>query len=205
MEKSQSITEIAKALVAFQGKVENVTRNEKNPFFKSEYATLDEIIETIRKPLSEAGLAFVQFPNGDGQLITLLVHTSGEYFQNTIKMTSKDDSPQAQGSVITYARRYSLSAILGIATEKDDDGNGASKPTAKPTTVKNVKSGEEDAYAKAVAAIDKAKTIGELTTVGERVDKSTNLTDTQKDALDSLIGKAISALEGNENMGHVNL
>lgn len=129
MEKSTTITEIAKALANFQGKVATIKKDGENPFFKSKYATLENVIETIRKPLSEAGLSFAQFPCGENELTTIIMHISGEYLQSTVKINPKDNTPQSQGSAITYMRRYALSAVLGLATEEDDDGNEASKPS----------------------------------------------------------------------------
>ncbi len=149
MEKSQSIKEIASALLKFQTAVKPVKKDGDNPFFKSKYATLDNIIDAIAKPMNDAGLSYSQFPSNDG-LTTILMHTSGEWLQAWVKMTPKDNSPQAQGSSITYMRRYALSAVLGIATESDDDGNAASapvkpasktaaKPAAKPVAKAAVK------------------------------------------------------------------
>jgi hypothetical protein len=121
MEKSDSIKEIAKALLAFQSEVENVKKDGNNPYFKSKYATLENILDTIKPTLAKCGLSFSQFPDGDG-LTTILMHTSGEFLKANTKMTLRDQTPQGQGSAITYMRRYALSAVLGIATEEDDDG-----------------------------------------------------------------------------------
>lgn len=131
METSQTIGELAAALAKFQGEVDNVKKDGKNPFFKSKYATLENVIATIRGPLKDNDLSFSQFPTGENELATILMHKSGEYIKATAKMNPKDNSPQSQGSAITYLRRYALSAILGIATEDDDDGNAASS-TPKP-------------------------------------------------------------------------
>lgn len=195
MEKSPTIVEITKALVAFQGKVESVTRNKENKFFNSEYATLDEIIETIRKPLSESGLALAQFPNGKGQLITLLLHISGEFFQNTIELIPKETTAQGQGGVITYARRYSLSAMLGIATEKDDDGNEANGKKSTTTTIKNEVKDAGDLFGQIVEAVGKAKTQSVAMALADKVEKSDKLTISQKDALDKIISRKIDDLE----------
>lgn len=134
MEKSESITKLASALVAFQADMENVSKDATNPFYKSGYATLENIITTAKPHLGKHGLAFAQLPAGDNELTTVLMHESGEYIAATARMTPKDATPQGQGSAITYLRRYALSAALGIATEDDDDGNAAStpKPPAKP-------------------------------------------------------------------------
>lgn len=129
----ENITGIAKALVGFQADMENVTKDATNPFYKSKYATLENILTAAKPHLKKHGLAVVQFPEGDG-LTTMIVHESGEALQATANLHMKDATPQGQGSAITYMRRYALSAALGIATEDDDDGNAASKaPVASKT------------------------------------------------------------------------
>lgn len=135
MQKSDSIKNLAEALVKFQSKVEFVTKDSTNPFFKSKYASLEAVISGTRVELTECGLSFSQFPSFEG-LTTILMHTSGEWIAVDAKMIIKDQTPQGQGSAITYMRRYALSSILGIATEDDDDGNEASKPQAKPAASK---------------------------------------------------------------------
>lgn len=145
MEKSQSIKEIAKALMLFQTKMDKIKKDATNPFYKSTYASLSTILEHIQIPLAESGLTFSQFPDGEC-LTTILMHgESGEFMQacysvNPVPEYSKEKdkegnvvfrsasfiSPQSIGSAITYARRYALSAILGLNVD-DDDANEASK------------------------------------------------------------------------------
>lgn len=134
MEKSESIKEIATALCKFQGAVEKIKKTETNPFFKSKYADLSAILDVIRQPLSDNGLSFVQFPKGDNELETMLMHTSGEWMSETYKMTPVKNDPQGLGSVITYQRRYALGAILGLNIDIDDDGNNGSTPPQRPQT-----------------------------------------------------------------------
>lgn len=126
LEKSESIEQIAVALVKFQAEVKPVKKTATNPFYKKKYATLDCIIETIGDPLKKNGLCYSQFPIGDTGLTTILMHTSGEYLMATYEMRPEKNTPQGQGISLTYQRRYALSAVLGIATEDDDDGNGGS-------------------------------------------------------------------------------
>ena len=136
--KSETISELAKALSNFQGKMTAVKKDAVNPFYKSKYATLDTIWETIRKPLSESGLSIAQTMNvfGDKSLLeTTLYHNSGEWISGTQLVNPIKDDPQSLGSAISYARRYSLSALLGIVADEDDDANVATKPEpVKPTT-----------------------------------------------------------------------
>jgi hypothetical protein len=132
MERSESVKEIATALCLFQGAVEKIKKSTTNPFFKSKYASLSDILDVIRQPLSENGLSFVQFPKGKYELTTMLMHISGEWLAETYEMQPTKHDPQGAGSVITYQRRYALGAILGLNIDVDDDANKASEPVKKP-------------------------------------------------------------------------
>lgn len=128
MEKSEQINELVKALSLAQGVIIPATKDANNPFFRSKYADLASIWEVARDPLSKNGLAIIQLPSAEGNIVTLetvLVHSSGQFISSRLTMVAKDASPQAIGSCITYLRRYALSSVVGIASE-DDDGNAAS-------------------------------------------------------------------------------
>jgi len=124
---SESIANIAKALVSFQAEIKNPANTADNPFFKSKYAPLNEILNYVRPVLSKHGLAVVQSPGGDGDvttITTLLMHTSGEWIEtDPLGLKAEKQTAQGAGSAVTYGRRYSLSAALGISSEDDDDGN----------------------------------------------------------------------------------
>ena len=132
MKRSENIANLAAALAKFQAEVIDPTKDEKNPFFKSKYVPLDGLIAAVRPVLTKHGLSYLQFPSGDGQNVTVttvLLHESGEYIESdpfTLRAAKVD--AQGAGSAVTYARRYSLSAILGVAWQEDDDGNAASTP-----------------------------------------------------------------------------
>jgi hypothetical protein len=132
MNTSTSITKLSVALVKAQGELNAVSKDGKNPHFKSTYATLQNIVESTRDVLHRHGLAVVQtFSQTDGtyiDLTTTLVHESGEWISGTITMRPTKPDPQGLGSAATYARRYAYAAILGIVTDDDDDGNAASAP-----------------------------------------------------------------------------
>ena len=138
MNKSPTIAEISKALGKFRRDVKPVMKDATNPYFKSQYATLDAVLSTINEPLNNSGLSFVQFPDGLNGLTTILMHESGEWIEARCEMTPSKNDPQGSGSAITYMRRYALGAILGLATEIDDDGNVAS------TTVHNKSKAKKD-------------------------------------------------------------
>jgi hypothetical protein len=130
--KSESISKLAKALVAFNGQVRIIEKDATNPHFKNQYASLDTIIDEVRPLLASHGLSIMQFPGGDGEKFTLrsmLLHESGEWIESEpITMRPVKNDPQGIGSCSTYARRYSLSAMLSLNTGEDDDGNGATQP-----------------------------------------------------------------------------
>lgn len=139
MKKSESIKNLAVALAKFQKEVKNPVNTAVNPYFNSKYAPLNDILTDIRPLLSKHGLSVIQSPGGDGNLIsitTLLMHESGEWIEfDPLVLKADKATAQGAGSAITYGRRYTLSAILGISSEDDDDGNYASHDNGnKPTT-----------------------------------------------------------------------
>lgn len=132
MQKSESIKNLTKALITFHVKVDTIKKDAKNPFFKSSYASLTNILDGINDALIESGLCVAQFPEGDYGLETILMHESGEWIQSNYTMKPVKDDPQSRGSAITYARRYALAAILSLNIDDDDDGNLATHGTASP-------------------------------------------------------------------------
>lgn len=140
--KSESIVNIAKALVAFSADVKPIEKDGTNPHFRSDYATLDNIIDVTKPLLQKHGLTVMQFPGGDGEKITvrtMILHNSGEWIESeplTLKAVKTD--PQGAGSAITYGRRYSYAAALSLSLGEDDDGNAASTPprnSQQPTPI----------------------------------------------------------------------
>ena len=135
--KSETINELTKALSKMQGELTSVPKESVNPFFKSKYASLDAIWDTIRKPLSVNGLSIIQTTGQDDKGIyidTMLCHSSGQFVSSYLPINAKGQDPQSIGSAITYARRYSLSAILGVSADDDDDGeSGTHKKEQKST------------------------------------------------------------------------
>lgn len=130
MRTSESIKNIALAMAKFQAEVKNPANTADNPFYHSKYAPLNDVLNLVRPLLTKQGLSVLQSPSGDGERIsvtTLILHESGEWIESD-SLTLKADKATAQGagSAITYARRYALSAMLGISSEDDDDGNYAS-------------------------------------------------------------------------------
>jgi hypothetical protein len=123
---TEQAKKFAQALVKAVGELQNVAKTAANPYFKSKYAPLDAIIDATRPVLLKHGLAVIQEPlfmEGTAGVETTIIHTDGGSKTSTLLLPLKDQSPQGVGSAITYARRYALAAVLGIASEDDDDGN----------------------------------------------------------------------------------
>lgn len=127
MDKSGSIAELAKAMASAQGEIENAHKNANNPHFRSNYADLAEVINTVRPIMSKHGISISQFPafdSGVASVETIVMHSSGEWISGVSSAPVTKQDAQGVGSALTYLRRYSLAAIAGIAQE-DDDGNSA--------------------------------------------------------------------------------
>ena len=126
---STTISKIAAALVNAQAEMENATKGSKNPFFKSTYADLNAIREVALPALNKHKIVALQptvVIDGKKYVQTTLMHETGEFISGITEILSvKENDAQAQGSGISYARRYGLSAILNVGAE-DDDGNAAS-------------------------------------------------------------------------------
>ncbi len=139
-------TNIYAALMQAQKDMGPVLKNATNPAFRSKYADLSSVIETITEPLHNNGLTFYQnmiVDSSGPQLVTHLVHIeSGESIDSWSPIVCKDpQDPQKVGGAITYMRRYALLALLGLSPE-DDDGNAASSRSAAPATAAPAQAGQ---------------------------------------------------------------
>jgi hypothetical protein len=126
--QSPEINELAKALVKAQAAMTSAKKDGSNPHFNSSFATLDSIWQAIRAPLTEHGLCVVQSLLPDHTLATTLLHESGQWVRSYQKLNPVKNDPQGFGSALTYGRRYSLAAIVGIC-QADDDGEAGSETT----------------------------------------------------------------------------
>lgn len=130
--QSEKLESLAKALAKAQSEMGAAIKNSTNPHFKSRYADLSAVFEACREALTKNGFAIVQRVANDGEgacVETMLLHSSGEWVSDRCWLPVGQKTAQAYGSAITYARRYGLASLAGIATEEDDDGNAASTPS----------------------------------------------------------------------------
>jgi hypothetical protein len=167
MIKSESIKNIAAAMLVFAAEVDKIEKTETNPFFKSKYASLPNILAAIKTPLERAKLVVSCIPTGDNQLTTLVLHTeSGEYLGGTNNMMPVKSDPQSLGSAITYNRRYCIGAILNLNIDDDDDGNTATHGKTAPaeTPQKPWLNPNTEAWTQAVTYLKGAGTIAAIKT-----------------------------------------
>jgi len=181
MEKSETIGKLTLALSKVQAQLKPAKENSKNPFFKSSYADLGAVWDSVRKLLAENELAIIQMPADVGGLTTILSHSSGEFISSTMYIPSKEDA-HGVGSAISYARRYALASVVGVVTG-DDDGNGAVKGTPNVSKKSTPKPKLTDAqYKSMMKAIEDGKG-----SVVEQKMAGYTMTKTQSDNLNKVL------------------
>ena len=176
MDRSETVAELAKSLVKFQAEVENASKKSVNPAFKSKYADLAEVLDTVRPVLAKYGFSVTQHPTfeeGSVKVETLLLHESGEWMSSTIRIPVTKQDAQGVGSAITYGRRYALASICGIAQE-DDDANAASQkankaPQKAESMVTLISWGEAERDAAKASVADLADVIFNLGATDEEI------------------------------------
>ena len=133
--QSPEIGKLAEALAKAQAEMEPATKDAANPFFKSQYASLASCWQACRGPLTKHGLAIIQTTepdNGNVTVISILTHSSGQWIKGKLSVKPPKTDSQALGSCLSYLRRYSLSALVGLSTQDDD----AESTMSRQNTVK---------------------------------------------------------------------
>lgn len=131
----QAPNTLAEALAAAQLEITDPAKDAVNPHFRSRYADLATVLKTVRPVLARHGLAITQTTQVDEQGRLLLVtrlHWRDEELVGYYPIQPVKADPQGYGSALTYARRYTIQAIVGVAADDDDDGNAASAAPSKP-------------------------------------------------------------------------
>ena len=130
MRHSEQLNEIAAALAKAQGKVKSAIKANTNPHFRSKYADLASVKDACADALSANDIAVVQAHGFEGDrvvMFTRLIHKSGQWLESVYPIKPVKDDPQGLASATTYARRISLSSMVGVVADEDDDGNAASQ------------------------------------------------------------------------------
>lgn len=192
---SQDTTELAKALINVQRQLQPATKDANNPFTKSKYATLNSVMDSCRDALLSNGIWLCQYPvpaePGYLGLVTKLTHAeSGQWQASLAVVPLPKADPQGVGISMTYMRRYALSAMLGIVTEEDTDGEFASGKPNRPQSQKN-----------AVAAPQRVKTTHDESEQAKKISSASNQTSEGLSTLphlDEISYQIVSAQDGRE-------
>lgn len=153
MKTSEQINEISAALSKALAVITNPTKDATNPHFRSKYATLDTGLNVIREALSKVGISFVQTTRIEGDMLMLdsRIMFGNQWIESEYPVTKFPAKQQEIGSALTYARRYSLFALAGVAGEEDDDANAASTPTPAPIRIPTLPKDESQKIYSALA------------------------------------------------------
>lgn len=152
--QADAIDKLVQALAKAQGEFKPIVKDTQNPFFKSKYADLATIIAATQPALSKNGIAVMQLPQVEAHsagVKTILAHCSGQWISTELMLPAAQGAKfdaQTVGSALTYARRYALQAILGVAADVDDDGNAASGNTGSKGEAQNVAKAKLEEVAK---------------------------------------------------------
>ena len=192
---SQEVGELAKALINVQRRLQPATKDANNPFTKSKYATLNSVMDSCRDALLSNGIWLCQYPvpaePGYLGLVTKLTHAeSGQWQASLAVVPLPKADPQGVGISMTYMRRYALSAMLGIVTEEDTDGEFASGKPNRPQSQKN-----------AVAAPQRVKTTHDESEQAKKISSASNQTSEGLSTLphlDEISYQIVSAQDGRE-------
>lgn len=136
--QSENLDKLFKGMNAFRSQLKQPAKDAKNPFFKSNYVTLEGVQNAIDAAIKGTGLAYTQIvkndDNGNVGVETIITHESGQYLTTgVLALRPEKATPQGYGSTITYAKRYQLASAFGVSSDVDDDGNVGSGNFKTPT------------------------------------------------------------------------
>ncbi len=126
--QSENLDKLFKGMNTFRSQLKQPVKDAKNPFFKSNYVTLEGVQNAIDAATKGTGLAYTQIvkndDNGNVGVETIITHESGQYLTTgVLALRPEKATPQGYGSTITYAKRYQLASAFGVSSDVDDDGN----------------------------------------------------------------------------------
>ena len=132
--QSENLDKLFKGMNAFRSQLKQPIKDAENPFFKSNYVTLEGVQNAIDAGIKGTGLAYTQIvkndDNGNVGVETIITHESGQYLTTgVLALRPEKATPQGYGSTITYAKRYQLASAFGVSSDIDDDGNAGSFKT----------------------------------------------------------------------------
>jgi hypothetical protein len=157
MQISTSVGELFSALAKVQRTIKDAHLDASNPHFRSKYASLTSVLAAARVACASEGISIIQLAGtneGRATVTTVLGHSSGEWISSCLEVPLDKPTAQGMGSALTYARRYSLAAAVGIAAEEDDDGNEAERfaPQRQPAPARPAQQAQAPAPRQSIPA-----------------------------------------------------
>ena len=216
MEHSEQLNELYKGLNTFRQQVKQPVKDAKNPFFKSDYVTLEGVQNSIDAALKGTGLSYLQLVSNTQTGVaveTIVTHESGQWVSSgALELNPQKKDPQGYGSAITYQKRYQLAAMFGISSDLDDDGNAGTFVTPKQQTktqsrIKTVKSVSKldqlkQNYTALMAKVCDAKKLKAADLQAELIK---GLTGTNEERYEAMITKLEMMLQGQQEEQQLNI
>jgi hypothetical protein len=176
-----SLNELFTALAKAQSEMHAAVKGSDNPFFKSKYADFSEVVTASRPALAKNGLSVIQriiiADDGSEILHSILGHISGQYIDSTMRIKPEKNDVQALGKYITYLKRYTYAALVGVITE-DDDGNSASVKHGQESNTTNDYANDGVITSEELKALlDLLNTLPNATVLENNIKKFNNITD----------------------------
>lgn len=216
MEHSEQLNELYKGLNTFRQQVKQPVKDAKNPFFKSDYVTLEGVQNSIDAALKGTGLSYLQLVSNTQTGVaveTIVTHESGQWVSSgALELNPQKKDPQGYGSAITYQKRYQLAAMFGISSDLDDDGNAGTFVTPKQQTktqsrIKTTKSVSKleqlkQNYTALMAKVCDAKKLKAADLQAELIK---GLTGTNEERYEAMITKLEMMLQGQQEEQQLNI
>lgn len=216
MEHSEQLNELYKGLNTFRQQVKQPVKDAKNPFFKSDYVTLEGVQNSIDAALKGTGLSYLQLVSNTQTGVaveTIVTHESGQWVSSgALELNPQKKDPQGYGSAITYQKRYQLSAMFGISSDLDDDGNAGTFGTPKqqskqqlriktPKTITKLDQLKQN-YTALMAKVCEAKKLKAADLQAELIK---GLTGTNEERYEAMITKLKMMLQGTQEEQQLNI
>lgn len=196
--QSENLDKLFKGMNTFRSQLKQPVKDAKNPFFKSNYVTLEGVQNAIDAAIKGTGLAYTQIvkndDNGNVGVETIITHESGQYLTTgVLALRPEKATPQGYGSTITYAKRYQLSSAFGVSSDVDDDGNvgsGSFKTQAKGNY--------QQSYPQPRQQVQQKQVNPEIATYNSLFNKALKTLETDKATLKSQVTEQIGKMFPND-------
>ncbi|UVX35077.1 MAG: ERF superfamily protein [Bacteriophage sp.] len=196
--QSENLDKLFKGMNTFRSQLKQPAKDAKNPFFKSNYVTLEGVQNAIDAAIKGTGLAYTQIvkndDNGNVGVETIITHESGQYLTTgVLALRPEKATPQGYGSTITYAKRYQLSSAFGVSSDVDDDGNvgsGSFKTQAKGNY--------QQSYPQPRQQVQQKQVNPEIATYNSLFNKALKTLETDKATLKSQVTEQIGKMFPND-------